>query len=325
MMKLRQLTLLDPRVPEWGQEHVLHRDCPICGSTGEALPYIRPDRLGLNQCLECGTIYVNPAPNAERLSQFYARYDADHRIASPLTPEAARHIFDRLDPLADVRISKLNSWGSLTGKRVLDVGFGRGQFLYLLQRLGAEAHGIELDPDAVAFARNLGLQCTELGSLDSHRHDGQFDIVAMNDLVEHPLNPLEMLQQACAALRPGGLLMVWTPNGAACLDHIEPVTFRVDLEHMQYLTDTSVQHLAETLQMHIAHLETLGFPALNQFDERGSSLSIVQTCWRLLKNSIIGRQLKSVARNMMRRHRPLISDSRAGRYHLFFVLRKPAR
>src|SRR5262249_43313420 len=40
---------------------------------------------------------------------------------------------------------------------VLDIGFGRGEFLRLLAELGVEARGIEVDPELVEWARQQGL------------------------------------------------------------------------------------------------------------------------------------------------------------------------
>lgn len=321
-MSPHRLTLLDPRVPDWGAASLQERPCPICGSETDETRFNRPDGLGVKQCRTCDTHFVSPAPDNERLARFYAEYDSHHRVASVLRPHDARRIFNGLDPLADVRINELLSLGTMEGKDVLDVGFGRGQFLYLLKQLGARPHGLELDPSALEFARHLGLEDVHLGTLEDSGWADRFDLVVLNDVVEHPLQPLSLLAAAARSLRPGGHVLVWTPNGEASLHEREPVTFRVDMEHMQYLAPASVVYLAAALELDVVHLETLGDPALEQFTlPRGRSVGFVSSLKRLARVALSTR-LKMALTKVLRQHRPLISDSRQGRYHLFFILRK---
>jgi 2-polyprenyl-3-methyl-5-hydroxy-6-metoxy-1,4-benzoquinol methylase len=321
-MSPHRLALLDPRVPDWGADSLHERSCPICGSAIGEIRFNRPDGLGVKQCSTCHTHFVSPAPDNQRLARFYAEYDSHHRAASALRPEDARRIFNGLEPLADVRINELLSLGNVKGKDVLDVGFGRGQFLYLLKRLGARPHGLELDPAALGFARQLGMEDVHLGTLEDSGWVDRFDLVVLNDVIEHPLQPLSLLRAAARSLRPGGHVLVWTPNGEACLHEREPVTFRVDLEHMQYLAPASVVYLATALELDVVHLETLGGPALEQFTlQRGHSLGITSHLKRLARRALSTR-LKTAATKALRLHRPLISESRLGRYHLFFILRK---
>ncbi|NEP53984.1 MAG: hypothetical protein F6K65_36410 [Moorea sp. SIO3C2] len=64
--------------------------------------------------------------------------------------------------------------------------------------------------------------------------------------------------------------MIWTPNGSINDAEDNPVTFRVDLEHMQYLTPSSCAYIADMLGLEIIHLETLGFPALQGINSTNS-------------------------------------------------------
>ena len=55
------LSRLDLRVPVWGADELVERRCPICGSQG-APGYLRPDKLPVLQCPQCGVWYVSPVP-----------------------------------------------------------------------------------------------------------------------------------------------------------------------------------------------------------------------------------------------------------------------
>jgi len=98
--------------------------------------------------------------------------------------------------------------------RIVDVGGGEGAFAAAFVReRGGRAWVLEPDAAAAARARARGLPVIEgrLGSADA-AHDGSFDAVTMLDMLEHLEDPLQALCDARRLLRPGGALLVATPN-----------------------------------------------------------------------------------------------------------------
>jgi ribosomal protein L11 methylase PrmA len=57
------------------------------------------------------------------------------------------------DPFTDLRIRELSSLMKFESSRVFDIGFGRAHFLYRLKKLGAIPYGLEVDPQAIEFAK----------------------------------------------------------------------------------------------------------------------------------------------------------------------------
>jgi SAM-dependent methyltransferase len=122
-------------------------------------------------------------------------------------------------------IKALSLAGDLRGKRVLDVGSGRGELVIQSAMRGADAYGIDYAQAAVDIANGA------LSSLDADIHgrthiqqmdvkalqfeDGFFDVVFMMDVVEH-LYPHELsaaFDELRRTIRPGGLLVMHTsPN-----------------------------------------------------------------------------------------------------------------
>jgi SAM-dependent methyltransferase len=101
-------------------------------------------------------------------------------------------------------------------ERALDVGCSTG---YLAQRLterGARVVGIEADPVAAAEARGV---CEEVLVGDAESVElpfppGSFDLVLCGDLLEHLRDPGAFLERIRPLLRPGGRLVLTTPNVA---------------------------------------------------------------------------------------------------------------
>ena len=316
-----QLPPLDYRIPKWNEHELADRNCPICASAAYTDCFIRPDNLRVRYCNHCNTYFISPGPTEEQLSSFYAHYDEHHGRASGTPIHELITRYQQADPLSDNRIRELHSLVTLKGARVLDVGFGRAEFLFFLKQLGAIPHGADPDIQSITIAKTLGIDHVYHGMIDQVPADLRFDIIVLNDLVEHPLHPMALLQTGHRLLNPRGLLLIWTPNGNAVNRDTNKTTFRVDLEHMQYLTTDTCQFIAAALQMRIVHLETLGFPALQGIDQP------------VVKNpggvSSIKRAIKSIPGfstiNKLRRALKQTSnhqEERMGDYHLFCILQQ---
>lgn len=98
------------------------------------------------------------------------------------------------------------------GARLLDVGCGSGGFLATMQRLGWQVEGSDFDPVAVRAAQARGLSVREGDLLELGYADQSFDALTMRHLIEHVYQPLELLQEARRILKPGGQLVLLTPN-----------------------------------------------------------------------------------------------------------------
>ncbi|MBI3958760.1 MAG: class I SAM-dependent methyltransferase [Chloroflexi bacterium] len=108
---------------------------------------------------------------------------------------------------------------------VLDLGSGMGGFVKLLCDAGKDAYGIDSDPGCVAEARALGVPVVDADIIDHLRslEEGSLDAIFSAHLVEHlPYNVvLDLIQLAHRALRPGGRLILATPNPRALISHLE--------------------------------------------------------------------------------------------------------
>ena len=152
----------------------------------------------------------------------------------------------------------------------------------------------------------------------------------MSDLIEHPVEPLATFESALNVLPPGGLLLIFTPNGGAASDDLRSarqwVGFRVDLEHLQYLSSATIAALASMYSCRIEHLEALGYPGLDGMDLslrpcRRRTL-IEERCEGAIEKVHFSRGLVRSIRAFQDVMAGRKRDDRCGSFHLLTILRK---
>jgi SAM-dependent methyltransferase len=100
--------------------------------------------------------------------------------------------------------------------RLLDVGCGDGFFMELASEAGAgrdQMAGLEVNEEAARIARNRGFDCQVWNAEATFPFaSATFDMVFAGEIIEHLVDPETMLTQAHRVLKPGGHLLLTTPN-----------------------------------------------------------------------------------------------------------------
>jgi len=112
----------------------------------------------------------------------------------------------------DRRMRMIRRYAALEGARVLDVGCGIGFYTRRLQEAGAEAWGVDVDPDKVAKAREAVPNCQVAPAESLPFPDGFFDAVLSHEVLEHVDDDRQAVAEAVRVLKPGGRLVIFVPN-----------------------------------------------------------------------------------------------------------------
>jgi 2-polyprenyl-3-methyl-5-hydroxy-6-metoxy-1,4-benzoquinol methylase len=235
--------------PQDGLERV--EVCPICSSERRRLLHkdlsdkvfkCAPGLWDMYQCQVCRTAYLDPRPTVSTIGQAYSTYFThsqsvqedyrdlgyfrrlkramangyrNHRFGTSLHPSTKLGVvFSRTSlkfrNLLDAERRCIPPGGS--GKRLLDIGCGNGDFLMLAAQGGWEVVGLEPDPKAAGVARGLGLDVRQqvVESLDPAVE--RFDGITLSHVIEHLHDPVSALQHCYSLLKPDGWIWIETPN-----------------------------------------------------------------------------------------------------------------
>jgi SAM-dependent methyltransferase len=133
----------------------------------------------------------------------YVDFEDQHRGGAELIRERLAAYVADLQPVASLG-------------RVLDVGTGRGEFLEVMRQAGIDAYGVDTNEASVARATERGLEAIHADALVhlAARPEESLAAVTAFQVVEHLTYPQlqELVTQSLRALRPGGLLILETPN-----------------------------------------------------------------------------------------------------------------
>ena len=328
-MSLMVLEPLDARIPKWNLDRLTARFCPFCGTENETI-LKRPDLLPIAFCQSCQCWYVDKIPATIDIERQYYGYYHTHRPID-LSKRSVSQMLEnaRTANETDWQLQVLSRLlGGIKGKRILDVGCGWGQFLLMARAAGADVVGCDISPEASEFAqKRLGITVHQSKLVSCFSSIGNVDAVIMRDFLEHPVEPFIDIQSALNVLKSGGFLVLLTPNGGEAGVDVETakkwVGFRVDLEHLQYLSPHTINWLSKKLDMSIERLEAFGFPGLEGIDKLPKRrFGTANRARYLVKRIPCVRTLVETLRTVMAKTSGEYHDPRLGSYHLFGIFRK---
>ena len=197
-----------------------YRNCPGCGQNDfevlfesnledsdfrgvvESIYMLWGERRGRHvKCKNCHLIYVNPIENGGDINEAYSQMKSvDAAIVRESRLRATESQVELVKKYKD-------------GTRLLDIGCGEGFFLFNASRLGYAVKGVEPSQDAAAYARKeFGLDVEAKPFEELRFPEDHFDVVTLWQVLEHMPYPLIVLKEIHRILKPGGMLVITTPD-----------------------------------------------------------------------------------------------------------------
>ena len=208
-----------------------YTNCDFCGEDKtnlflEAMSEDTPEKFKIVRCNNCGLLYLNPRPVKEIIGRYYP-VDSYYAYQDFLNKRFnyrewlkkisldgyynSKNSFKKFLSLLLVRNFMIVVPKEKRG-RLLDIGCGSGEFLYQMKSYGWNVYGVEISQASanIGNKRGLNISCGELGGADFS--DNFFDVVVLNQTLEHVYSPSSYLKEIHRILKPEGTLIIAVPN-----------------------------------------------------------------------------------------------------------------
>ncbi len=112
----------------------------------------------------------------------------------------------------DRRLNLIRQFAPLEGARILDIGCGLGVYVRKFREFSDRVYGIDIDEKRLREGARTtpGLMLSASETLPFR--DAAFDVVVLNEVIEHVRDDAATLAEALRVIRPGGHIVIYAPN-----------------------------------------------------------------------------------------------------------------
>jgi 2-polyprenyl-3-methyl-5-hydroxy-6-metoxy-1,4-benzoquinol methylase len=174
-----------------------------------------PRTFALSRCRDCSTLFIDPGPHPQDVAAFYSSPYWWSSSSSPL--KTLERVYRRLvlrDHISFIMKSVRALPLPIRSVRLLDVGCGGATLLSLLKARGLAVQGFDISRHAAQIADvEDGIEVC-VGDRLSHAGfaESSFDVVTLFHVLEHVIDPRELLRDVRRLLKPEGRVILQVPN-----------------------------------------------------------------------------------------------------------------
>ena len=193
---------------------VNRKECPICDSKKskiflESMDYsTSKEEFVIRECEDCNFRYTSPVPAEDRIGEYY---ESEEYISHS---DSKKGIMNKVYHVVRNRAIKkkeklIASFGS--GKHLMDIGCGTGDFLKYCQEKGWDCSGLEPDQGARSICAEKGVKVYNIDRLHEVRKES-LSVITMWHVLEHVYHLKRDFEKICSSLTNNGRLIIAVPN-----------------------------------------------------------------------------------------------------------------
>lgn len=225
--------------------------CYLCSSNNYRL-IVKKSKYDIVRCNNCSFIFTTPYPDKNVTEKFYRSFDyKDSSSAEKVIRSDSKRSLEIIDQFIERK-------GEL-----LDVGCGRGYFLDEARRLGWNTYGVDSSKLTIDFAKRVLRLNVFRSDIFSFQPEKSFDLISLNQVVEHFANPEILINQCGKHLKRGGLLYIATPNVESISARVLKDNFDhyIPPEHLGYFSRRTLKRLLEKLDFKVVYTGSWSYPS----------------------------------------------------------------
>jgi SAM-dependent methyltransferase len=201
--------------------------CVLCGAAIElSVAGLSDTRFGvpgsydIYRCTQCALEQTFPRPSMSELKRLYETYyNFGGETGTRYTRWRERFFFSVLNRLWSALDGDISFYQQRGTGRLIDIGCNEGRGLRIYARNGFQVEGLELNETAAAVARESGF-IVHTCLLEDFVPAQLYKVVVVSNVLEHSLDPRQMLQDVHRILAPDGQVWISCPNSKSWLRRI---------------------------------------------------------------------------------------------------------
>jgi ubiquinone/menaquinone biosynthesis C-methylase UbiE len=257
--------------------------CENCGST-PLDKFSVPNATVMWHCSQCDLFQKGTLPRVDAYGMTY------HQVYHRQRRRKLR--------TATIRLNRIAACLSFPRPKMLDIGCSVGATLESATRLGWDAHGVDISHDAVNYCRDRGLSCTAIRGPELPYPDETFDVLTAWHVIEHVLDVTKSLAEWYRVLKPGGLLVVETPDADCWKVRSRGTRYRRfwSLDHVYTFSRHNLEPFFQRAGFEIGQ-----YPALGRLSELPVSMSVYAVGYQSMKGLLRATNLSRAFQILSRR------------------------
>ncbi len=251
-------------------------NCNLCQGN-QANLFVQIGDTSYVRCQDCGLIYMNPRPErVDEINRSVMKEGLDYFTRKGFSEGHQKYYKEYLKKFRKYR----------KNNRLLEVGCASGGFLYAARSMDWEATGVEVFSDAATYGREkYGLDIIAGDLLEVDLPSGAFDVVIMNQVIEHLKLPLETLYKINKLLAPRGVVYIHTPNyDSLTLKRYRQFPKYYPKDHLYLFTDRTLKRMLEKTGFRVIWRTSHGF----SFQRTSTENSMIKRRLLRLTENLIG-------------------------------------
>jgi 2-polyprenyl-3-methyl-5-hydroxy-6-metoxy-1,4-benzoquinol methylase len=215
-------------------EKLIDQECPICKSNKIEMCYsgilnihVSSENFSVLKCNNCSHAFTFPLPELKTFTALYGDDYYSYNINIDHYNDKIKFKIKKLLYANDNKNLISNGIRSFIGNQVsifpklkksnpnlkiLDIGCGNGAFLSFMKALNLDTYGIDISSRAIETAKQNGHKVIFGTIEDTVFPDDFFDIITINNVLEHLHDPVFVLKKINRMLKIGGELIICVPN-----------------------------------------------------------------------------------------------------------------
>jgi 2-polyprenyl-3-methyl-5-hydroxy-6-metoxy-1,4-benzoquinol methylase len=255
--------------------------CPLCKNTifPEFMKsydyFLTKEEFTIVQCSQCTFKFVNPRPTEKEISRYYE--SADYVSHDTQNRSIRNYIYSMVrNYTCRNKRTLIEKYSS--GRKLLDIGCGTGDFITLCKKSGWDVLGVEPNQKPREFAiRNHQVDVIDEPGL-AIITEPSFDVITLWHVLEHVYRLEERMVKIKQILKKNGTLVIAVPNSNSWdAKHYKKFWAAYDLpRHIYHFSSNTMLLLANNFGFSIEEIVPMKFDAfyislLSQKYSKGNS------------------------------------------------------